>query len=169
MYKIYKSETIFNQQDQVIADLEYLKNKNLFDNYTWNYSMYNIFSLSPNSIVLNKVCLELRKVIRDFLKTDEPLWFQSWLNFHYEGEVLKRHTHEWPFHGYISVRPNNTTTVFDDYEIKNEIGNIYIGPGNLYHKVIVDETFDEPRITLGFDVKTADYRIEKDMVSFIPV
>ena len=167
--KVYKSETIINNQNKIISDLEYVKNKNLFDDYTWDYSKYNVFTLNPNSIFLNKVFLELKTIIRDYLQTDEPLWFQSWLNFHYENEVLQRHTHEWPYHGYISIRPNNTTTVFDNFEIKNEVGNIYIGPGNLYHSVRVDKSFKEPRITLGFDIKTKDVEVKKDMVSLIPV
>ena len=169
LYKIYKSKTIIENQNQIIADLEYVKNKNLFNDYTWDYSKYNVFTLNPNSILLNKVFLELKNIIRDYLKTDEPLWVQSWLNFHYENEVLQRHSHEWPYHGYISIEPNNTTTVFDNFEIKNEIGNIYIGPGNLYHSVRVDKSFKKPRITLGFDIKTKDVEVKKDMVSLIPI
>ena len=67
-------------------------------------------------------------------------------------EVLKWHNHEWDYHGYISVRPHNTVTVFEDREIKNEIGNVYIGPGNRYHEVKVIEEYDTPRITIGFDL-----------------
>ena len=54
-FKIYKSQTIINNQNQIIADLEYVKNKNLFNDYTWDYSKYNVFTLNPNSILLNKV------------------------------------------------------------------------------------------------------------------
>ena len=168
-FKIYKNQTIINNQNQIIADLEYVKNKNLFDDYTWDYSKYNVFTLNPNSVLLNKIFLELKFIIRDYLQTDEPLWVQSWLNFHYENEVLQRHSHEWSYHGYISIRPNNTTTVFDNFEIKNEVGNIYIGLGNMYHYVRVDKSFKEPRITLGFDIKTKDVEVKKDMVSLIPV
>ena len=166
---MYKSKTIIENQNQIISDLKYVKNKNLFNDYTWDYAKYNIFTLNPNSVLLNKIFLELKFIIRDYLKTDEPLWVQSWLNFHYENEVLQRHSHEWPYHGYISIKPNNTTTVFDNFEIKNEIGNIYIGQGNLYHSVRVDKSFKEPRITLGFDIKTKDVEVKKDMVSLIPI
>jgi hypothetical protein len=169
VYKIYKSKTIIENQNQIISDLEYVKNKNFFSDYTWDYAKYNIFTLNPNSVMLNKIFLELKFIIRDYLQTDEPLWVQSWLNFHYENEVLQRHSHEWPYHGYISIEPNNTTTVFDNFEIKNEIGNIYIGQGNLYHSVRVDKSFKEPRITLGFDIKTKDVEVKKDMVSLIPI
>ena len=72
------------------------------------------------------------------------------------GEVLKWHTHEWPIHGYISIRPHKTRTVFEDHKVINEVGNIYIGPGHQYHKVEVDEDFDTPRITIGFDLLTED-------------
>ena len=51
------------------------------------------------------------------------------------------------------------STIFRDtpnsnisYEIINEVGNIYIGPGLKEHKVIVNENYYSPRITLGFDV-----------------
>ena len=42
--------------------------------------------------------------------------------------------------------------MFEDREIKNEIGNVYIGHGNRYHEVKVVEDFDTPRITIGFDL-----------------
>ena len=61
-----------------------------------------------------------------------------------------------------------TRTVFSDYEIKNEIGNIYIGPGDREHKVIVDENFDTPRITLGFDVSLETEDLN-DTISLIPI
>ena len=82
------------------------------------------------------------------------MWFQSWLNFHKPDQVLDWHDHNWPYHGYISIDPKGTRTVFKDYEVKNEIGNIYIGPGHRRHKVEVDEVYDGPRITLGFDIHT---------------
>ena len=54
----------------------------------------------------------------------------------------------------FSIDPKNTRTVFEGYDIKNEVGNIYIGPGYRKHKVEVDEHFDQPRITLGYDIET---------------
>ena len=77
---------------------------------------------------------------------------QSWLNFHKHDEVLDWHNHTWPYHGYICIEPQETTTVFEEYEIKNEIGNIYFGSGFKPHKVRNDTQFDGIRMTIGFDV-----------------
>ena len=86
---------------------------------------------------------------------------QCWLNYHTPDKVLDWHTHEWNYHGYISIDPKDTKTVFDGYEIDNEIGNIYIGPGYRYHKVVTKDNFYEPRITLGFDVCVEPSRLNK--------
>jgi hypothetical protein len=88
---------------------------------------------------------------------------QCWLNYHYPNEVLNWHNHHWDYHGYICIDPKNTRTVFKDYQIKNEVGNIYIGPGNREHIVVVDENYVSPRITLGFDVQ-----VYEDGRDFVP-
>ncbi len=67
--------------------------------------------------------------------------------------VLKSHGHHLNIHGYISIDPKETTTVFSWFTIKNKIGNIYLGPaGAGYdHRVINDNEWDGRRITIGFD------------------
>ena len=120
---------------------------------TWSYKYYNIFAATSPSPIWYNLYKDLRDIVRDYVKTDKPLWIQSWLNFHEPNEVLDWHNHHWPYHGYISIDPKGTRTVFEGYEVKNEIGNIYIGPGYRMHKVEVDNPeFNGPRITLGFDV-----------------
>ena len=82
--------------------------------------------------------------------------YKIWCNFHDNNAFEHSHNHWWPYHGYISIRPHNTTTCFEQpqYEIKNEVENIYIRGFNR-HFVRVDEgEFDTPRITIGFNVKT---------------
>ena len=70
----------------------------------------------------------------------------------------------------MSIRPHYTTTTFGDYEVKNEIGNIYIGPGHRDHKVIVNKEWkdDMPRLTLGYDIIT-DVNIPDNQFSAIPL
>lgn len=165
MHKIYKNETVIKHNKQLIKDLNYCKNLNLFNDYTWDYFRYNIFMLNPNSLVMHQLCTDLKKIIRDYLQTSDPLWMQCWLNFHNSNEVLDWHSHQWPAHGYISVRPHNTSTIFENFEVKNKIGNIYIGPGNIKHKVVVNKNFNTPRITIGFDVKTKDVKIGDNILS----
>jgi hypothetical protein len=100
---------------------------------------------------------------------------QCWLNYHHSNEVLDWHNHAWDYHGYICIDPKKTRTVFREYEIVNQIGNIYIGPGNREHKVVVDEDYSSPRITLGFDIMVNnDNEFFKlinphDMFSLIPI
>ena len=59
-------------------------------------------------------------------------------------------------HGYISIEPHQTKTLFESYEILNEIGNVYIAPSGQMHKVMVLERFSTPRITIAFDVFNED-------------
>lgn len=156
-YRIYKSETIIKHQPEMLLELEralfIFKNEFPDKDPTWGYKFYNTFSATAPSLLFYKLFVELKTVIREYAGHDKPLWLQSWINYHMPDEVLDWHDHLWPFHGYISIDPKMTRTVFDDYSITNKLGNIYIGPGNRRHKVEVLEKFYTPRITLGFDVK----------------
>ena len=135
-----------------------------------SYSQYNFFALSSPSILFNNLFRELRNIINEYVP-NEIKWMQSWLNYHYPNEVLDWHNHHWDYHGYICIDPKKTRTIFENYEVTNEVGNIYIGPGYRKHKVIVDEEYDNPRITLGFDVKVSKTGNEQpnDMLSLIPI
>jgi hypothetical protein len=94
---------------------------------------------------------------KKYSNTKKELWYQSWLNFHKVNEVLDWHNHpECLFHGYISIDPKETETEFESYKIKNEIGNVYIGNGQLKHKVNVLKPFEGYRITIAFDVISED-------------
>ena len=61
-------------------------------------------------------------------------------------------TVRYTFNGLISIDPKDTMTEFGHYSIENKIGQIYIGPGNRQHRVILRKPYTTPRITLGFDV-----------------
>jgi hypothetical protein len=128
------------------------------------YSFYNIFSLTSPSPYFYELYSIFRNIVRMHLGA-RPIWFQCWMNFHSSDNVLGWHNHAFPYHGYISIDPHKTTTLFkehDDpttvedapifYEIENNPGQIYFGPGWRPHKVRVDEKFDRPRLTLGFDI-----------------
>ena len=88
----------------------------------------------------------------DFIVNDKDLCYQSWLNYHLEHHLLDWHDHEWPYHGYISIQPLDSKTIFEDFSIKNIIGNIYIGNGNLKNKDVCDNV-NIHSITLEFDRK----------------
>ena len=171
-YIVHQSQTIIDNQELMIRDLN-VSRENFKQHFpdkdsTWGYHYYNIFATTAPSPVFYELYKELNKVIREYIGDDRPLWMQSWLNFHMSNEVLGWHNHEWPHHGYISIDPKKTKTVFKEYEIINEVGNIYIGPGNREHKVEILEDFDTPRITLGFDIhETA--AIPFEMFSLVPI
>tara|TARA_B100000073_G_scaffold317811_1_gene295436 strand:- start:311 stop:982 length:672 start_codon:yes stop_codon:yes gene_type:complete len=120
------------------------------------YRFYNVFSLTTPSPLFWELFREIKYIVEQQFDYDGPKWIQCWLNYHKQDEVLDWHNHGFPMHGYVSIRPHYTTTTFGDYEIKNEIGNIYIGPGYRDHKVIVNKEWkdDEPRLTLGYDIIT---------------
>lgn len=156
MHQVHSLDLIKNNHQQFIQECHNAHETFLRffpdQNSTWAYGKYNLFSITGHNLLFYKLFIELKTIIRNYVGDDRPLWFQAWLNFHMPNEVLKRHSHDWPFHGYISIEPHNTRTVFDGYEIKNEIGNLYIGHGHRCHEVVVDSYFETPRITIGFDV-----------------
>tara|TARA_Y100000114_G_scaffold123171_1_gene118677 strand:+ start:674 stop:1204 length:531 start_codon:yes stop_codon:yes gene_type:complete len=157
-WQVHKSNTIINYHNFFVDECHFVHEnfKKTFPDKdsTWGYHYYNVFAATSPSPIWYDLYKQLRTIVREYVGTEDPLWFQSWLNFHKPDQVLDWHDHNWPYHGYISIDPKGTRTVFKDYEVKNEIGNIYIGPGHRRHKVEVDEVYDGPRITLGFDIHT---------------
>jgi len=147
------------------------------NNITWGYNLYNTFSVNSCS----KEYIEIYKFLRESLQeyffcldiTLQQCWIQSWINSHKFNDTLESHNHNWMFHGYISIDSKNTSTVFTDsenqflYKIINKPGQIYIGPGNRYHYVKVNEPFENERLTLGFDVVIQDMYVPN--LSFIPI
>lgn len=117
------------------------------------YRYYNCTGLFVGSLMYHKMFKDVFKIIRKYANTKKPLWLQSWLNIHDEQQLLTWHNHgDSLFHGYISIDPKNTETVFKNYTIKNKIGNVYIGPSANYHKVVCKKKFKDKRITIAFDV-----------------
>ena len=170
-YEIHKSKIIIEKKEELINSIYKVHNKikKLFNSKetTWIYNKYNFFQMSSPDINCYHLYLHLKKIIREYSGHNRPLWFQSWLNFHMPNEVLNWHNHEWPFHGYISIDPKKTKTIFEDYEILNKDGNIYIGLGNKKHKVEVLKDYKTPRITIGIDV--TELNDVSHMYSFLPI
>jgi hypothetical protein len=130
---------------------------------TWHYRVYNTFCLTAGMDNFYKLYKDLIAIIKDYHQINEPLWFQSWINYHMPTEVLDWHDHtESVFHGYISLRPQNTKTVFRNFEVVNKVGLLYIGDVGKEHCVEVLEPYTDPRITIAFDVFT-----EKNMKELI--
>jgi len=182
-YKLYQSNLIKNNHQAFINDCKtsyhFIKKEYGWDT-TWEYHKYNIFSLTSSNLLFYKLYKELNYYIRSFVGDGRPLWMQSWLNYHEGKEVeqkLKLHGHPWDYHGYISIEPQNTTTVFHTgYEIQNKMGQIYIGKGNgqnnpkqsLTHYVKINEPYEGVRITIGFDIATIPNEFISSM-KFIPL
>ena len=124
---------------------------------TWFYRYYNITCLTFGSSLYYKLFSDLQNLIKEIAKHKKPLWYQSWLNFHKPNEVLDWHNHyECLLHGYISIDPKESETEFEDYKIKNEIGNVYIGKPEKKHKVNILKPYDGHRITIAFDIIDED-------------
>lgn len=170
-YLLHKSKLIIDNQQKFIDELSHAHeiHQRIFQNQssTWTYAQYNLFALTAPSPLFYDLFLELKTVINSYIDVS-PKWMQCWMNYHNQNEVLDWHNHEWPFHGYISIDPKQTRTVFREYEIVNEVGNIYIGPGGREHKVVVDSEYSSPRLTLGFDVQT-EGSLPDSMLSLIPI
>lgn len=177
-WQVHESQLVVDNHKQFVADCHKIHDK-FKQQYpdkdsTWAYGRYNVFALASPMPLWYDLYSDLSYVIRGYitsrtLGTHKPLWLQSWLNFHKADEVLEWHNHEWPYHGYISIDPHNTTTKFEGYKIENKIGRIYIGPGNRQHKVKVNEDFDSTRITLGFDVTDQPQESPSGVWSLMPL
>ena len=173
-YKLYQSDLIKNHHSLFINQCKkaYDKIQQLINSKdtTWGYNDYNIFSVTSASLLFYKLFKDLNFYIRDYIKHDEPLWLQAWLNYHPTKEILSNslgekhgfHFHESSYHGYISIDPQPTTTIFrNQLRIQNQPGQIYIGPGKLHktgknggweHYVKINSPITQPRITIGFNI-----------------
>ena len=158
----YQSQVVNDNQKVMINILDNALSNLGEDDPTWSYHRYNVFGLTSPTQVFYDLYNELRGFVYDYTNA-EYLWIQSWVNYHKQDQVLKRHNHGWPIHGYISISPHNTETVFDNYKIQNEVGKVYIGPGNNPHHVEVLEPFDTPRITLGFDITDRPSKVNANL------
>ena len=167
-YEIH--ELNFIKDDYINFVIDCFNAKKRFDIYfpetssTWGYGNYNIFSLTSGSERFYRLYHEIKKLSRAYLKTDEPLWMESWLNSHRMDEVLDWHDHSYcSAHGYVSINPMKTKTVFENFEVDNEIGKVYIGKPYMKHKVEVLEEYSDTRITVAFDIlKLSDYKELKE-------
>ena len=182
-YRLHHSKLIKDNYQSFVNNCkicyDFLK-KEYGEDSTWLFNKYNIFSLTSSSLLFYKLYKELNYHIRSFVGDDKPLWIQSWLNYHEGEEVEKKlpsHGHPWDYHGYISIEPQNTTTIFHKgYEIQNKIGQIYIGEGNgqnnenpdLTHYVKINQPYEGIRITIGFDIATTPNKFVSNM-KFIPL
>ena len=168
-YKLYYFDYIKENQKEIInvikkshSDL----NQDGISDSTWQYYMYNIFGVTSPSIYFFNIFKELKNIVLKNVKS-EKIWLQAWLNYHTSDKVLDWHNHRAPYHGYICIEPQSTTTEFETgWNILNECGNIYFGPGNIKHRVVNDNPYSGVRITLGYDVITencfADYQPTKN-------
>ena len=157
-YILWQSPTIVKHLDLMKDDLDIAHRlfKKCFpdkdQDSTWTYTSYNIFAFTAPSSAFYQLYKELRNLIRGQLGDDRELWVQAWVNYHTDDKLIHRHHHDFDYHGYISIDPKNTKTVFDDYEVINKPGQIYFGPGHRYHHVEAIEPFEGIRTTIGFDV-----------------
>tara|TARA_R100001463_G_scaffold32367_1_gene72626 strand:+ start:672 stop:1193 length:522 start_codon:yes stop_codon:yes gene_type:complete len=170
-YKIYKSQLIIDNKDEMVELIHraYETHQNVFNGQdsTYTYGLYNFFALTSPNLLFRELFFELKDIIHEYVP-EKYKWMQCWLNYHTPDTVLKWHNHEWPYHGYISIDPKNSITEFEKFEVENQVGNIYIGPGYRYHRVVAKDNFTEPRITLGFDICTEPME-PQHMMSLIPL
>jgi hypothetical protein len=169
-YKVYKSDLIINnplvaKQNCIVAqDLL----ATMFEDSTWSYEKYNLFNITSSSMFFYTLYKEIRDAVFDFVGGDKPLWMNCWLNSHKRNAVLDWHGHAAPYHGFVVIDTHDegiakeygierivSTTKFHNYDIHNELGNIYIGKGLFDHKVEVSTPYTGYRHTIAFNVMTA--------------
>jgi len=169
-YMIFKSKFIednlsdIKYQTNVIADVLKERLNSESSDVTWLYKKYNIFNYASGSPAYYQIFKDAVNCIKQYCtEYSAPtfnLWMRNWLNFHEYDEVLKLHGHDVTFHGYISINPQYTETIFVDdlnqerYKIVNRVGQIYLGPGRRNHYVKNIKEYEEKRITIGMDLET---------------
>ena len=180
MYKVDKLQTVI-KCNSVIADTCSAVHEKWFQHKdsTWTYDKYNIFSAASPVPQFHSFYKEFKFKIQEWLPNEKRLWFQAWLNYHEQDKVLDWHNHYWPYHGYICIDPKDTVTEFKDktgeatvpaeWEIKNEVGQIYFGPGHKEHRVVVKSDYTGPRITIGFDIVNESNKDVFNSWSFFPL
>ena len=156
-YYIHQSQYIIENKTQIFDHLDTAHGvfKKIFsenNDSTRSYNLYNVFALTAPSTIFYNIYKELGTFVRSKIGDDRPLWIQAWLNYHRPDECLTRHGHEFDWHGYISIDPKSTQTIFDNWTIDNKPGQIYLGPGHAEHEVKVLEPYEGYRTTIGFDV-----------------
>ena len=174
--KLFQIDLIKNNQQLYINQCEEL-HKAIIRTYgeidtTKAYWKYNIFNVSCSSVAFYRLWKELNVKIREYIGDDRPLWMTGWLNYHPQDQVLDWHNHKLSVcHGYVSIDPKNTVTEFEDFAVENTVGQLYIGPGERMHRVVVKEPYEGNRITIAFDVsdRPNEDHINSNFYSFIPV
>ena len=171
-YKLYQSKLIQNYHKDFINQCNFinntLKEKYRVRDTTWEYQSYNVFCITSTSILFYQLYKELNSYIREFVGNKKPLWIQAWLNYHKDEDAEKKlqmHGHSGAYHGYISIDPQDTTTIFrNGLQINNKPGQIYLGPGynvtdGIFptshpwdHAVKINKPYKGNRITIGFDL-----------------
>lgn len=183
-YSTHDLKCVIENHDAYVKECTkayYLFQKNFNDtDSTWNYWRYNFFVMMGRNKLFYNLFKEVSAIVRKKVGSDQPIWCQSWINFHKDYEVLNWHTHDFEFHGYISIDPKKTKTIFkdwnrenstgDEWEIENKVGNLYLGPGEVPHKVEVLEAYNGNRITIGLDFTTQVDDINNlDPNKFVPI
>jgi len=162
-YKLIQSEYIVQHREEFIRDLSYsaksLYQFGILDTSLkyGSYTQYNVFGATSPSPHMYHLFTVIRDLAREINPTGK-LWLQAWINHHYENELLGWHNHSSTWHGYAAIEPWNTITEFDDFKIVNKVGQIYVGPGGLRHRVVAadDLPFPDKRITVAFDIMTEE-------------
>ena len=171
-FRIYKSDTIIDNlervqnacaiiRENVMRDLGDKDTEEKRATTTWKHNQYNFFTYA---MYVDPIFIGIWEDLVDVIKASSPseakyAWVQCWLNHDTHESVennLVHHGHNCPIHGYIAINPQKTKTVFDEWEIPNEVGNIYCGLGKWLHHVENTGEYAGPRITIGYDVIYGD-------------
>ena len=181
-WALYKSNTVVENHKEFVNLCHTVHRKfkdfNKDLDSTSSYNSYNFFTASDFHPLSYNLLKDIKVSIKDYIGEDKPIFIRAWLSFHMPSEVLDWHQHEIECHGYVSIEPKFTETLFKDkmsteedcdYKVINEIGKIYIGPGRRWHSVFVKKSYLQPRITIAFDIVHEFDRSLTGSWSFIPV
>jgi hypothetical protein len=155
-YKLFDNQYIKDNYVDILEETNLICQRFSFKfpetSSTSAYAWYGIQSFTFGLTHYYHILKSLEKTIRSFVNHNKPLWYQCWINIHEPSQLLDWHDHVLcKYHGYLSIDPKKSNTIFENYKIENAIGQLYIGPSNRKHKVVADH-FLGKRITLGFDV-----------------
>lgn len=151
---LYKTAAVFDHYHILLEEVQRVYNNITLDlKNKDSSSFYNVFSYTTGSNVFHELFRDINGTIRDYIGHNKPLWFQCWLNYDQEVRSDVQDHSGGIIHGYLSIDPKNTTHEYEQgFVVDNEPGFIFIGKGDMRYRVVVNEPFQGPIVTLSFNV-----------------
>jgi len=140
----------------------------------------NTFTLMSLSNDWHKLYEEMVLSIHRYFKKNnistEGLWLRTWPVVLRGEENSNSHSHrQWPFAGHVCLDDQGCDTVYTEgkdgeeiYRVQNKPGQMYIAPGLLFHHVEKFKPYDQPRLSVSYDIQFS-VDVSPNEKNFMPI